>query len=695
LSSTYPGALDNLATNKADATDTPTDHPAHHNDLADAVNKVEAELGTDPSGASATVKARLDGVDTTVAGKAAASHTHATSDVTGLDTALASEATARAAADSALSAAVAGKANVSHSHAISDVSNLQATLDGKADDGDVTAEATARAAGDALAIPLTQKAVASGVASLDSGGHVPEVQAPPRSGLAMLDVLGHSYTINGAGSNVGPGAGYVDRLAYSLGARRRNNRGWGGSISCWPQVGAAGDGGYAWALQEKQAPGAAQIGSAPITKPGHPDSPAAPYLARAQVALHHQTLNDLAQLGSTNPRPMKEAHRAIWSRLCAAAICEDTHAAWAFTGTWSTIASTTRNSGTGYHRSTTLNDKATFTVLSDVPAGMTHALLLPLDADHDLTVGVKVNGVSQADARLQGSALCDQASAARHNVAALRFRASGASNSPLDYIVSLSAGDTIELTLKTQTVAGSALNVDCAHVEADPLDGPVLVVPRPNRCPNYTGWAAFPHGPAAGSDPMNDAAVATWDTALQSVASEFPGRTVAVDIDTALANDSLNFQNEAGAIYHPNAKGMGLVAAAIRSAILASGYLTERVLTRSIPDVSPFFEPIGTVGRVVFANSWTNFGFEPTGFHKHLDGTVETRGGVKSGSSATAAIFTYPVGHRPGLAQYRLVNATAATVARAQIASTGVLNFDNGGNTTYTGLDNIRFSAEM
>lgn len=59
MASAYPGGLDTFATNKADATVTATDHPGHHNDLADAVNKIEAELGINPSGASATVLARL------------------------------------------------------------------------------------------------------------------------------------------------------------------------------------------------------------------------------------------------------------------------------------------------------------------------------------------------------------------------------------------------------------------------------------------------------------------------------------------------------------------------------------------------------------------------------------------------------------------------------------------------------------
>jgi hypothetical protein len=63
MASAYPGALDALATNKGDATTSAGDHAAHHNDLADAVNKVEAELGVDPSGSAATVAARFSSID--------------------------------------------------------------------------------------------------------------------------------------------------------------------------------------------------------------------------------------------------------------------------------------------------------------------------------------------------------------------------------------------------------------------------------------------------------------------------------------------------------------------------------------------------------------------------------------------------------------------------------------------------------
>lgn len=59
MASVYPGALDSFATNKADATTTATDHKDHHNDLADAVNKIEIELGTNPSAAGLSVGSAL------------------------------------------------------------------------------------------------------------------------------------------------------------------------------------------------------------------------------------------------------------------------------------------------------------------------------------------------------------------------------------------------------------------------------------------------------------------------------------------------------------------------------------------------------------------------------------------------------------------------------------------------------------
>lgn len=60
MASSYPTALDNFPTNRTDSTPLTTTHPADHNNEADAVNKIEAELGTNPSGTFATLAARLD-----------------------------------------------------------------------------------------------------------------------------------------------------------------------------------------------------------------------------------------------------------------------------------------------------------------------------------------------------------------------------------------------------------------------------------------------------------------------------------------------------------------------------------------------------------------------------------------------------------------------------------------------------------
>ena len=68
--SVYPGALDDFAEASppylADDDTTGRDHPARHDDLEAAMEAVQGELGTDPSGGSATVKARLDAADSTV-----------------------------------------------------------------------------------------------------------------------------------------------------------------------------------------------------------------------------------------------------------------------------------------------------------------------------------------------------------------------------------------------------------------------------------------------------------------------------------------------------------------------------------------------------------------------------------------------------------------------------------------------------
>lgn len=59
MPSTYPATLDAFATTRADSTANATTQAADHNNYADAINKIEAELGVNPSGAYATVVALI------------------------------------------------------------------------------------------------------------------------------------------------------------------------------------------------------------------------------------------------------------------------------------------------------------------------------------------------------------------------------------------------------------------------------------------------------------------------------------------------------------------------------------------------------------------------------------------------------------------------------------------------------------
>ena len=64
MASTYPGSLDSFTTIASDKKTSDSvggrTHRDMHNDLGDAVEAVQAELGTDPAGSFSTVKARLD-----------------------------------------------------------------------------------------------------------------------------------------------------------------------------------------------------------------------------------------------------------------------------------------------------------------------------------------------------------------------------------------------------------------------------------------------------------------------------------------------------------------------------------------------------------------------------------------------------------------------------------------------------------
>lgn len=123
MPSGYPGALDTLATNHADGANEVISS-ATLNDLADAVNKIEAELGINPRGSSASLVARLAAIDAALSG-------HTTS--INANTASISSHAAGSGLGSHIPAAGVADAHVAGSAAIaqSKISGLVAALAGK------------------------------------------------------------------------------------------------------------------------------------------------------------------------------------------------------------------------------------------------------------------------------------------------------------------------------------------------------------------------------------------------------------------------------------------------------------------------------------------------------------------------------------------------------------------------------------
>lgn len=87
MATAYPGGIDALSNPTAgDNLDSASVlHTTQHTNVNDAVEAIETELGTNPKGAALSVKARLDALDATIAGKLNSSTFHAAFGVATLD----------------------------------------------------------------------------------------------------------------------------------------------------------------------------------------------------------------------------------------------------------------------------------------------------------------------------------------------------------------------------------------------------------------------------------------------------------------------------------------------------------------------------------------------------------------------------------------------------------------------------------
>jgi len=121
------------------------------NAVRDKMELIEAEIAGRAAASHSHAIADVDDLQTTLDGKAAASHTHAQSEITGLTASLAAKAntshTHAIANITGLDTALGDKANATHTHDIDDTSGLTDALAGKAATSHGHSDATSGAAG--------------------------------------------------------------------------------------------------------------------------------------------------------------------------------------------------------------------------------------------------------------------------------------------------------------------------------------------------------------------------------------------------------------------------------------------------------------------------------------------------------------------------------------------------------------------
>lgn len=498
-------------------------------------------------------------------------------------------------------------------------------------------------------------------------------------GFRFFENAGHSIA-NGGGARYFPEGSYPYRAMGALGGARFKNYAIGGAICCWPNSGSGGDGGFGHILRNVFRPGLIFL------------QDEFPYQPSSQIVNIHYGINDLPRLGSLNPLPYQTSLRTIMARFCAATVFDNTHSAWAYTGTWASLPTpelSASNTAADITYTLTANDKATLTIPANYPGNRVIGIGLWMNALWPTTtIGVKVDGVARPDVAVSGLAICDQSVSAKHNVHTLRLGTGVGGDS------ALAAGThTIELTFKS----GTGMCIDSAHVETDPLDGPIIIRPLTSKPLDYSLWNGTPHGPDAGSDPMTNASIDAWKSAEQAINAEFPNRVIEIDVD-ALGLTSNDYISDG---VHPNDKGHGKIAAAIYDAAVKSGLFTSRVKTAPAVNPRPTWKQVSVHNNAgKFATGWSNYGVgNLSGFmwSKSEDGRINVRGTVKAAAGATGSITQNGALPKPAANQQFMANlydGTNWSTRAVQLSTNGVLAILGSVITTAGNYLSFSFSYE-
>jgi hypothetical protein len=656
----------------------PVASPALAAESATRAAAVTAEASARSAADAAEAAARASAV----ASEAIARAADVDDEMTRAEAAEVAEAQARAAADSAESAARAAQdatlaaadatEQAARTTADTNEANTRAAADTALANSDA-AETSARQAADSAEATARTAAITAEAAARTSGDAALTLKTETAlRGISTVDVAGESIGV-GVGASLTDANNFVDRLCRMLGGvKDRRNFSIGGACACWhTNNGTIGQAGWGWFIG-----GQSLHGLYPRQGWG------APYYPVRDLGILKYGLNDLAALGASKPRPFQEALRNLISAMLACNAVQTTDGSWAFTGTWSALSTAGAAAGPigapNYRSTVTVGDKAVLTLPASFPAGRVLAITVTVNPTYSYTLGIKINGADQADVVVDGSAICDS-NLTQLNQLCLRFPGRA-------------AGDTIELNLKART-AGNLL-IDEARIEAATADAPIVLLPNLHTPTDFTFWATpnWAHGYNAGSDPINAAGVAAFNTALLAVAGEFAANVIYVDIDTLIgANGQANTLADG---VHPNDTGYGLIAKKLYDTLVTSGLATADRQSRTTR-VAGFYSP-AIIGAAAWPglNSWsvpTTEPHVPLGFYKDVNGRVWLSGSVVGGSSPTAAIYQLPGGYRPGRDRYAGGTSSASAAQRWKIAADGTISIVAGGDTTRSTLDSTSF----
>lgn len=346
-----------------------------------------------------------------------------------------------------------------------------------------------------------------------------------------LEVWGHSYAFGIGASDIGRRYGAL--IAQGLGLRELNEAVSGATIAS-----DVSGGSFVKFLQKRPRGSRGAVSGSGVTASGGRG-----FGAANGVHLLMYGVNDLNVQGNTPAAlaPVKQALRLALSRLRAGTVFENTDPSFTFTGTWSTTADTTKNSGADYRYTASATATYTITTPADFPGG---TIAIGLSSQSNAGNPSGATHTATVDGTAAGSFTAVQSHA-------------GTSTGYVFRIPNVPAGThTIAVALSGLT---SLTVVDYWQWENPDATAPLCLLLKQPYPPDYSAYGATAPGPPT------DAGVDALNAVIDQVAAEFGGRVVVVDTSVMNRDASLFAADK----LHPSDKGHAVLAGLVLAAVAA------------------------------------------------------------------------------------------------------------------------------